>query len=68
MKPIRKLKKVRLLSKEEQKLITGAKVSCTRGWPDGSSLYTYEPAGMASGYAWCDFWTSVGYRCTCSET
>lgn len=66
MESIRKLKRIKLLSKDEQKKIRGGTI-CTRGMPDGSNLASYEPMGMASGYAWCEFWSSVGYRCTCES-
>lgn len=64
MNSITKLKKLKLLSKEEQRKIVGG-VTCTRGNPDGSGLYSYQPPGMHSGFAWCDFWSNMGYRCTC---
>lgn len=64
MDSIGKLKRIKILSKNEQKKITG-RVSCTRGLPDGSNLASYEPTSMAAGYEWCMFWSAAGYRCTC---
>lgn len=64
MESIKKLKRIKILSRDEQKKIRGS-VTCTRGLPDGSNLSSYEATSMAAGYEWCMFWSAAGYRCTC---